>query len=186
MIGKTKIVIISAVLITVLLVSAFGVGKILNNVEIDDYTEQAQKVFNMAITEVEQIRNITLPDNLALHVLTRQEAIDRWGKTTADADLTNILRQEKVYKGLFMIAENDSLYQATVDWQATGARHTQTRHIRHQENFDPFKMPDAEATFVHELTHIWQPSLSYATTFDMDRAQTALIEGDASYMATSS
>ncbi len=181
--GKKKIVTVSVVLIVVLLVSAFGVAKLLSNVDMDTYTAQAQKIFNQAKVEVEQIRNVTLPNNLALHVLTKQEAIDRWGKTSADADLTNILRQEKVYKGLFMMAENDSLYQATVDWAGNwGAATLKPDIYVIKENFDPFNMPDAEATFVHELTHIWQPNLVYPTTFDMDKAHTALVEGDASYM----
>jgi hypothetical protein len=181
--GKKKIVIVSVVLIGVLLVSAFGVARLLSNVDMDAYTAQAQKIFNLAKGEVEQIRNVTLPSNLALHVLTRQEAIDRWGKTSADADLPNILRQEKVYKGLFMMAENDSLYQATVDWAGNwGAATLKPDIYVIKENFDPFNMPDAEATFVHELTHIWQPNLVYPTTFDTDKAHAALVEGDASYM----
>lgn len=51
-----------------------------------------------------------------------------------------------------------------------------------KENFDPWDLPNAEATFVHELTHIWQPNLVFPTSFDMDKAHTALVEGDASYM----
>jgi hypothetical protein len=43
-------------------------------------------------------------------------------------------------------------------------------------------MPHAEATFVHELTHVWQPDLVYSTTFDTEKAHAALAEGDASYM----
>jgi hypothetical protein len=49
------------------------------------------------------------------------------------------------------------------------------------ENFDPYNK-DAEATFVHELTHIWQPQLPNPTTFDEDKAHAALVEGDASFM----
>ena len=181
--AKIRIAIVSVVLVGVLLVSAFSLAKLLSNVDTDTYTAQAQKIFNQAKTEVEQIRNVTLPSNLALHVMTKQEAIDRWGRTSADADLTNILRQEKVYKGLFMMAENDSLYQATVDWAGNwGAATLKPDIYVIKENFDPFNMPDAEATFVHELTHVWQPSLPYTTTFDRDKAQTALVEGDASYM----
>jgi hypothetical protein len=181
--AKIKIAIVSVLLIGVLLVSAFSVAKLLSNVNPDAYAAQAQKIFNQAKTEFEQIRNVTLPSNLALHVMTKQEAIDRWGRTTADADVTNILRQEKVYKGLFMMAENDSLYQATVDWAGNwGAATLKPDIYVIKENFDPFNMPDAEATFVHELTHVWQPSLPYTTTFDRDKAQTALVEGDASFM----
>jgi aminopeptidase N len=51
-----------------------------------------------------------------------------------------------------------------------------------KENFDPWNLPNAEATFVHELTHIWQPNLGSADSFDMDKARTALVEGHANYM----
>ena len=36
---------------------------------------------------------------------------------------------------------------------------------------------------MHELTHIWQSEIPSATTFDEDKAHSALIEGDASFMA---
>jgi hypothetical protein len=43
-------------------------------------------------------------------------------------------------------------------------------------------MPSAEATFVHEFTHIWEPQLTDPNSFDMDKAHSALVEGDASFM----
>jgi hypothetical protein len=82
-----------------------------------------------------------------------------------------------------MIPENASLYQANVDWAGNfGAATWNDKIYVVKENFDPWNLPNAEATFVHELTHIWQPQLPSPTTFDANKAHTALVEGDASYM----
>ena len=181
--AKRKITIIAAVLIIVtLIVAVFAINQI-QNPDMPAYTAQAQKIFNQARTAIEQIRNTTMPQDISLIVYTKQQAVDRWGKASADADLVNILRQEKVYKSLFMMSENDSLYQSTVDWTASWGAATLGNEIYViKENFDPWDMPHAEATFVHELTHVWQPDLVYSTTFDTEKAHAALAEGDASYM----
>jgi hypothetical protein len=178
-----KVVIISIVLVAVLLASTLAVADLLTNINTDEYTAQCQKIFNDARTQIEQIRNVTLTTSVTLHVITKQDAVNMWGTPTANADLTYILRQEKVYKNLFLMVENDSLYQANVDWTANWGAATVGRNDIYviRENFNPFD-PNAEGTFVHELTHIWQPALPYPTTFDEDKAHAALIEGDASFM----
>jgi hypothetical protein len=182
---RRKFAVFSICFITLLLITTLAVGRLLvNTADIDttDYQAQAQKVFNSAKLEVEKIRNVTLP-NVSLQVVTKQWAIDTWGKGYADPDITNILRQEKFYKGIFLIPENASLYQANVDWAGNfGAATWGDQIYVVKENFDPWDLPNAEATFVHELTHIWQPNLVFPTSFDMDKAHTALVEGDASYM----
>ena len=82
-----------------------------------------------------------------------------------------------------MMPENASLYQANVDWAGNfGAATWNDKIYVVKENFDPWNLPNAEATFVHELTHIWQPQLPSPPTFDANKAHTALVEGDASYM----
>ena len=181
---KRRIILVAVVLISVLVIASFALAHLFNNVSTSDYTAQCQKILNEARTVVQTLRNSTLP-NVALHVITKQDAVDMWGKPSANADLTYITRQEKVYKTLFLMAENDSLYQANVDWTANwGAAtvgHTDIYVIK--ENFNPFD-PGAEGTFVHELTHVWQPELPPATTFDMDKAHSALVEGDASWVGS--
>jgi hypothetical protein len=177
----TALVLILAVIL--ISTTTFLVTNPVLTADLSAYTKQAETIFNQAKTEVEQIRNTTLP-NVTLTVITKQGAIDKWGKPSADADLTNIMRQENVYKGLFMMAKDESLYQATVDWTANWGAATvgKTDIYVIKENFDPWDMPNAEATFVHEFTHIWEPQLSDPTTFDMDKAHSALVEGDASFM----
>jgi hypothetical protein len=162
-------------------VSVFGVTRLVS----DDYTKQAQEDFQQAYGIIEQIRNVTIP-RVELVVVTRQWAIDTWGKGYAEPDLPNILREEKVYKSLFMIPENASLYQANVDWAGYfGAATWGDKIYVVRENFDPFIQPDATATFVHELTHIMQGQFQMPqtpSTFDGTKAHAALIEGDASFM----
>ncbi len=172
--------IISVALIAVLSVSIFvGVTEIMP----DAYTVQAQKIFQDAFSKVEQIRNVTITESITLHVITRQEAVDMWGTPSGTTDLTNMYRQENIYKGLFMMPEEDSLYQAASDWTANWIAATVGKHDIYviRENFDPFD-DNAEATFIHELTHIWQPDLGTATTYDQDKAHISLVEGDASFM----
>jgi hypothetical protein len=177
-----KLALTAACAIIIVVLVAFFVNQALNP-DLAAYTTQAQKVFSQAVGKVEQIRNVTLPP-ATLYVITRQEAVDRWGKGSANADLPNILRQEKIYKGLFLMGENDSLYQATVDWTANWGAATLGNDIYViMENFDPWAMPNAEATFVHELTHVWEPDLSSPVSFDESKAHDALVEGDASYMS---
>jgi hypothetical protein len=148
------------------------------------YTAQAQKIFNDAKLQVQRIRNVTIPYNTVLHVITKQQAVDKWGGTTSDQDLVAIHRQENIYKGLFMMTENDSLVQARQEWAANWAAATVGKNDIYviKENFHPWDLPDAEGTLVHEFTHIWEPQLTEPTSFDMDKTHIALVEGDASYM----
>ncbi len=147
------------------------------------YKAQAQKIFNNAYGAWEQIRNGTLP-RVDLEVVTKQWAIDTWGKGYAQQNLQAITIQQNIYQGLFLIPQNRSLYQAEVDWAGNYVAATWEGKIYVvKENFNPWDLPSSEATFVHELTHIWQSNLPSPTTFDEDKAHTALIEGDASFMA---
>ncbi len=184
---KRKHIIIIVFLVTILLLTTLGVKELISRETVDQtaYTLQAQKLFKDAYSQVERIRNVTLPQ-VDLEVVTRDWAIQTWGVGYAQPDLQNIQRTERVYKGLFLIPENSSLYQAQVDWAGNiGAASWNGKIYVVRENFDPFNYPDAEATFVHELTHVMQNQFSIPSvtpTFDSERARTALIEGDASFM----
>jgi hypothetical protein len=183
---KRKIILTAtAAIIATILIATYSITA-LNpalTADLESYTAQAQKIFNQAKSEMQRLRNITITQDVTLYVITKQDAVDRWGTPAADANLVNIRRQENLYKSLGMMAENDSLYEATVEWTANWGAATLPGAIYViKENFDPWNLPDAEGTFVHELTHIWEPSLNNPTTFDMDKAHAALVEGDASYM----
>ncbi len=147
------------------------------------YKAQAQKIFNDAYGAWEQIRNYSLP-KVELVVVTKQWAIDTWGKGYAQQNLQAIMMQQNIYQGLFLIPQNRSLYQADVDWAGAYVAATWEGKIYIvKENFNPWDLPSSEGTLVHELTHIWQSGIPSPTTFDEDKAHTALIEGDASFMA---
>lgn len=182
---KRKHFIILVCIIAILAISTFSISELLSNVDETQYELHAEQLFNKAKGEVEQIRGVTLPQ-VELEVVTRDWAIETWGKGYANPDLQNILREEKIYKGLFMIPENASLYQANVDWAGYfGAASWNGKVYVVKENFDPYKQPDATATFVHELTHILQGQFHMPTipsTFDSGKAHDALTEGDASFM----
>ena len=184
---KRNHVLIVIFLVTILLLTTFLVRELMSGGTVDQtaYTLQAQKLFKDAYGQVERIRNVTLPQ-VDLVVVTKDWAIQTWGVGYAQPDLQNIQRTERIYKGLFLIPENSSLYQAQVDWAGNiGAASWNGKIYVVRENFNPFNYPDAEATFVHELTHVMQNQFSIpsiTTTFDSDRARTALIEGDASFM----
>ena len=132
------------------------------------YKAQAQKIFNDAYGAWEQIRNGSLP-KVQLEVVTKQWAINTWGKGYAQQNVQAIMIEQNIYQGLFLIPQNRSLYQATVDWAGDYVAATWEGKIWVvKENFNPWDLPGAEATFVHELTHIWQSGIPSATTFDED------------------
>jgi hypothetical protein len=149
-----------------------------------DYKAQVKQIFKDAKTQFEHLRSVTLPANIKISVYTKQQAIDKWGKDPLNTDTANIARQENIYKSLFLMNENESLNGTTADWVASWTAVTVDNEIYViYENFRPWDMPNAEAILIHELTHVWQNNLPLPTNSDNARAQNALIEGDASYMA---
>lgn len=150
-----------------------------------DYQAQCQKDLSEAKTFDEEIRNITLPDANVV-IVNQSWAIQTWGESAAAPDIVDINRTENVYKGLFIMPENDSLYQATVDWAGYFVCAVWNGQIYVvQQNFNPWSA-NAAAIFAHELTHIMQERYTIPpptkATFDSDRARTALTEGDANFM----
>ena len=180
---RRKIVIVATCLIIAVVAVALFIVINQQSASMAAYKAQAQKIFNDAYGAWEQIRNYSLP-HVELEVVTKQWAIDTWGKGYAQQNLLPIMMQQNIYQGLFLIPQNRSLYQAEVDWAGDYVAATWEGKIWVvKENFDPWDLPGSEATFVHELTHIWQSGIPSPTTFDEDKAHTALIEGDASFMA---
>jgi len=152
-----------------------------------EYSAEVNRLYNFAIEKISYIRNITVP-SIPLQVVSKEWAMQTWGVSIAQADTVGITRQENIYKSLLMIPQNASLYEATVDWAGYYMAVVQSGKIYIvQENFDVTKTIDAEATLVHELTHIMQnfkniPQHYYS--FDGNKARTALTEGDASFTAS--
>ncbi len=180
---KRKITVIATLLIITTILGASITIYVIKNPDVAAYEAQTRKIFEDAKLRFERIRNVTLPSDIELIVYTQEQAKERWGKGYADANLDTIKRQEHFYKSIFMMSEDESLYEAAVEWTASWTAATLYNEIYViYENFNPWNMPNAEATLIHELTHIWQPDLVNPTDFDTDKAHTALVEGDASYM----
>lgn len=147
-----------------------------------DYKVQVNEVFKDAKTQFEHLRGVTLPADVTVSVYTKQQAIDRWGQDSSNVDTSSVIRQENIFKSLFLISEDESLNGTMADWVASWTAATVGHEIYViYENFWPWDITNAEATLIHELTHVWQNSLPSATNYDNNKAQNALIEGDASY-----
>jgi hypothetical protein len=181
---KQKLIGVTALLIIFTILGSVVVLGRPQNPDWVAYEAQTQKIFADAKTQFERIRNVTLPADINIYVYTKQQAIDRWGKDHTSSDTKSILRQETIYKSLFLMDETDSLEGAAAEWIASWIAAALDNNIYViYENFQPWNLPNAEATLIHELTHIWQDSLSAPTSYDTNQAHNALTEGDASYMS---
>ncbi len=124
---------------------------------------------------------------MTLEVVNTSWVLENWGRAYADPEIAEILREEKIYKSLFMISQDVSLYDAMLDW--TGSYHAakwQGKIYIVEDNFPLTNNFSVKSTFIHELTHILQDSYSMPrrpSTFDGDKARASLTEGDATLMA---
>ncbi|MDR0797876.1 MAG: basic secretory family protein [Nitrososphaerota archaeon] len=181
---KQKIIGVITVLTIFIILGALFISERPQNSELLAYEAQLQKIFEDAKNQFEYIRNVTLPSEIKLFVYTKQQAIDRWGEDSFGLDASNVLRQENIYKSLFLIEENESLDGVIMDWVASWTAVSVGNEIYViYENYWPWDMPNAEAVLIHELTHVWQAALPVPTSYDVNRAYNALLEGDAVYMA---
>ncbi len=181
--AKTRTAVFVTLLIAGLIVAGFDVAKILADEEWRQYVAKVQQLFDDAKAKFEEYRNVTISHSVTLHVITKQQATDWWGHPSGEQDLTRLYRQEKIFKGLFMMPEEDTLVQATTEWTANWVAATVGDNDIYviKENFNPYDK-DAETTLVHEWTHIWQPDLTSPQTYSEDKAHAALVEGDARFM----
>jgi len=153
--------------------------------EKDEYKLRVESLLKEAVKDVEEIRGLSL-GHVEVEVVTISWAKENWGRSYAEADKERILREERIYKALFMIPENASLYEAEVEWAGVITSAVwQGKIYVVREYFNPWDSFNAKKTLVHELTHILQGKyfhLPDVTTFDGEKAKAALIEGDACLM----
>jgi hypothetical protein len=188
MILEKKNTIFVTSLIVILIISIFSVRELLSNEspQSEEYTALAEQLLNEAHEEFAKIRGVSLRQ-VDLVVVNRDWVIENWGKGYADPEIADIIREEKIYKALFMISQNASLYDARIEW--TGLYRVakwQGRIYVVEENFDLTDEFKAKSSLVHELTHILQEDYSITArpkTFDGDKAIKSLTEGDATFMA---
>ncbi|MCL2686876.1 MAG: hypothetical protein FWE73_10940, partial [Candidatus Bathyarchaeota archaeon] len=171
---KQKLVGVAVLLVIFVLLGSFLVWGRPQNPDFAAYEAQTQKIFADAKTQFEHIRNVTLPQDINLYIYTKQQAVDRWGQDPPNSDTTSILRQEIIYKSLFLMDETDSLSGATAEWIAgwTAVALGKDIYVIY-ENFQPWNLPAAEATLIHELTHIWQDGLPVSASYDANKAHNA-------------
>jgi hypothetical protein len=175
-------------LIVILLVGVFSVRLLLSTErpQGEEYKALAEQLLSEARQEFENIRGVSVRE-VTLEVVNQSWVIEHWGKAYADSEIDEILREEKIYKALFMISQDVSLYEARLEW--TGMFHAakwQGKIYVVEDNFDVTDEFKVKSTFVHELTHILQETYSIPerpSTFDGDKALTSLKEGDATFMA---
>lgn len=144
-----------------------------------------EELLKEAAEFIKETRGFSLGD-VNVEVITINWARENWGKSFAEADRESIAREERIYRALFMISENESLYEARVEWWGMIVSAVwQDKIYVVKEYFNPYDRLSAEKTLIHELTHIMQGkyfNVPYLPTFDGDRARAALIEGDACLM----
>ncbi|UCC58900.1 MAG: hypothetical protein JSW14_03100 [Candidatus Bathyarchaeum sp.] len=185
---ETKKAALIASLITILLLALFSVAIFLSNQRLhgEEYRALAEQLLEEAREEFESIRGVSVRE-VTLEVVNVSWVIENWGKAYSDPKIAEILREEKIYKALFMISQDDSLYDANLDWtERVHAAKWQNKIYIVEENFRLNNHFSVKSTFVHELTHIHQESFSMPkrpSTFDGDKARSSLTEGDATLMA---
>ena len=175
-------------LIVILLVSVFSVRELLSNEhpQGEEYKILAEQLLNEAREEFEKIRGVPVRE-VTLEVVNQSWVVENWGKAYADPEIEEIRIDENIYKALFMISQDVSLYEARLEWTGMfSAAKWQGKIYLVEDNFDVTDEYKVKSTFVHELTHILQETYSIPerpSTFDGDKALTSLKEGDATLMA---
>jgi hypothetical protein len=173
--------------ILILLISSFSVRKLLWNESPPDYEYKAyaMQLLDDAHIEFEKIRGVSLKE-VELVVVNKEWVLENWGRGFADREMADILRQENIFKALFMIDQDISLYDARLEWVGNfRVAKWKGKIYVVKENFGLSNVFEVKSTFVHELTHIFQDrySIQARKTFDDDKAKDALTEGDATFMA---
>ena len=138
---KRKILLAATCLVVAVVAVTLFIVVVEPSVSMAAYKEQAQKIFTNAYSAWDQIRNGSLP-HVDLVVVTKQWAIDTWGKGYAQQNLPAIMVQQNIYQGLFLVPQNRSLYQAEVNWAGNYVAATWNGKIYVvKENFNPWNLP---------------------------------------------
>lgn len=175
-----------ACLAAAVILTAFTVsGLISKQILVDEYKLKAQELLGEAIHVFKEIRGFSLED-VEVEVVTINWAKEKWGKALAEANKEQIMMEERIYKGLFLIPENASLYNVEVEWSGMiAAAVWQGKIYIVKEYFDFSDEFYAKRMLIHELTHIMQGkyfAIEERALFDGEKAKSALIEGDARLM----
>ncbi|USS40325.1 DUF4157 domain-containing protein [Thermococcus aggregans] len=149
--------------------------------------EDAQQVLQIASNiskEVEGIRGLKFKETPKIIVLTREEALKKWGPGREDHQ--EIKKWELIYKMTFLVPLDYNLTKTKIKETASWIAVTSGNKVYIiSENF--FKTEDtAKRVLAHEFTHVLQKQYfdpEYPKTLDGSLAVKALVEGDADLTA---
>jgi hypothetical protein len=151
----------------------------------DAYTEQTEMLLREVSGNIVQVRELFPPQNIPLKVVTLDWVEENWGRKFAEESSEELQIEEEIYKALFLIPQNLSLAEVTVEQAgATVAAVSEGNLYVVREHFNPFDKLSTERTLAHEITHMIQekyfksPEVRFHDEF---QAWAALIEGDADF-----
>ena len=153
----------------------------------DEYSEMTRIEFFDIATRMTAIRGIDVPPELDVTIVDQAYVRETWSGYTEE-DLEDIKRTERIYKSLFLLDRTDNLSAIYVDQAAHFLAFYQPSEVKVyvvREWFDP-SSPGGREALAHEITHaltFTHFTIPQASTFDEDRAISALIEGDANLAA---
>ena len=150
-------------------------------------SEDEQKVLEISLNiskEIEDIRNLYFKEKPKIKVLTREEALEKWGPSKEDYN--EIKKWELIYKMTLLVPLDYNLTktetQETASWIAVTSG---DKVYIISENF--FKTGvTSQRVLAHEFTHVLQKQYfdpKYPETLDGSLAIKALVEGDADLTA---
>ena len=136
-------------LIVILLVSVFSVSLLLSTErpQGEEYKALAVQLLSEGKEEFESIRGVSVRD-VILEVVNQSWVVENWGVAYVDPEETQV--EENIYKALFLISQDVSLYDVKLEW--TGSFHAakwRGKIYVVEEKFDVTNQFKATSTFVH-------------------------------------
>nr|WP_206204956.1 DUF4157 domain-containing protein [Thermococcus sp. M39] len=178
---KKKSGLIALTLVVILLASFYQirVGSI------DERAKQVLQKVQEIEGEVQEIRNLTFKEQPKIIVITRQEALKKWGPSKGD--IYELRMWEAIYKMTFLVPPSYNLTKEKKEQTASWIAATMGNKVYIiEENF----LESGETAYrvvAHELTHVLQKQNFNAPysgpTLDSTLAIRALVEGDADLVA---
>ena len=150
-----------------------------------EYEERVRSLLGQIISVYPKIRNLTVPSNINLKIVSREWVIENWGKPSVQ-QRQKVIIDEVIFKSLLLIDENYNLSKFLLSWSGMILSATCGYDLYIVRDFFDPNSPNAKRTLAHEITHIVQFHYFHPPqreTFDGKQALSALIEGDADLTA---
>ncbi len=178
---KKKFGLIALILIIILIASFYQIRVS----SIDERAKQVLQKVQEIEGEVQEIRNLTFKESPKIIVITRQEALEKWGPS--EENIYELRMWEAIYKMTFLVPPSYNLTKEKKEQTASWIAATIGNKVYIiEENF----LESGETAYrvvAHELTHVLQKQNFNAPysgpTLDSTLAIRALVEGDADLVA---